>query len=274
MRIVATTYVDHQVAVGYPVAHVARSLLWADHVYILASDDANATALPPVSSDPELAERCSVHVVGAKVGSPSDIARAWNKAIEWTLRSDDCDYLLISPADTLATAESASYCREFCGTPGSIARVAQFPIQESKLFHDFGAGYGHTLMGRKWNGKFSEACDGSKLAGDGHDLRWWRIRSTLHIGYLSIDMAYRHQRHESAGHLWGGHYPWLAQGCRIYESKGRDAFVRYMLPVLKKVHNIAHYVPVDEVDPRFTPVIDQLGLREEQQHVTRLAKTL
>lgn len=277
MRVASVVYVDHQDAVGYPIDTVVRSLLWSDRILILTSDDRNASLVSvalKAKSDPTLLEKLSINSIGARIGSPSDIARAMNRSIEWTKRADECDFILVCPADTLSTKESIQYCKEFMSTEGSRGRVAQFPVQESKLYHDFGNGYGQTLMGRDWPGRFSESCDGSRLSdypGETWDSRWWHIRSTLHIGYLSIDAAYRHQRHESKSSLWGGSYPWLDASCKIYERQGREAFVRYMLPVLAKVHNVAKPSVIDKADKRFGQVIDGMGLRAERNLVAGIA---
>ena len=271
MRITGLIYIDHQDRVRYPILQVARSLQACDHVYVLVSNQANAAWV-----ENELGRRAwaTIHVIGKGIETPSDIARAWNASIDWVRAADPWDYLLISPADTLATDESSSYAFEFAKKSGSRGRAAQFPIQESKLYHDFGNGWGHTLIGRDWPGRFSELCDGSKLEGENLDMQWWTAQSTLHIGYLSIRAAYLHQRHEASPKLWGNAYGWLGESARIYEQDGPDAFVRYMLPVLKSVHGRERLVPVEEKDSRFRPIIRELGLEEERDRVVAIAKEL
>lgn len=288
MKIAAALYLSNQQVIGYPIEHVLRSLECPggpDVVYLFGGDDENVAALRHFTLSPRtfpthvdrLDPANDVHIT-----TPGDIPRMMGMCVD-RLR-DEADFVLLTQADTLATPESMRVVREFC-VEANRKRAAHTYCRIAFLYQDSSTGWGHTIVGNDFRGEFIG--DGEANDDGGHRIGFiggWPeagrpgttttsvpriLDGCLEIGSLSPELYYRHQ----SQHVRTWNENWL-MGDRLaaYRAGHRDEFLRLSL------HDARHRIigrplePIEQHDPRFTAVIDAMGLRHDCEHVCALIK--
>jgi len=255
-KIVACLYLDNQDQVGYPIEAVFRSVGFADEWVLVASDAANAEhldALGKIRTQPIIQ---SLLVSGEKIQSSSDISRAMNTAMRLVFDWNDADAVVLVQADTLSTPEVNAFVPSFVETM-DLRHARWLVAADSQLYHRFQAGWGYSIVGREWEGLFH--ADGlSNMAEFAKNAP-----TCLHIGLLSTALARRHRRWNA--HIWN-----VPEHIGHIDSLDDEGFVLWHLD-----HVYTHGRPLQRIescDARFSRVIDELGLREDQKFVHEMAK--
>jgi len=267
-------YLDWQDVIQYPIEYVMRSIAFAEHLHLFASDAANLQALSVAAH--RVGKVVTLHSeLGFHIASPGDIPRMMNHAVAAT--RDDCDFLVLVQADTLATPES---CRavEWFAQKANLARALHLNCEIGMMHHYSGGGWGHSIVGHDWGGRFEgdgigKNADDSHVANlceeNRHDFGYLGL-VCLEIGSLGVDYYYRHIRQ----HVQTWNEDWLL-GARVrtYGSGHRDDFIRMsLLDLRKRIHNTRPLTDVTVLAPRYNQVLDDLGLRHEHERILEIGR--
>ena len=250
-RVAACLYLDNQEEAQFPIEHVVKSVDFVDQWVFAASDEENAEFFDPLYRH----AWASTIVTGLKIESSSDISRTMNRVRELVFAQTDADIVVLVQADTLSTPEVNSFLREYVKKMDlSSARWLQ--AADSQLYLDFQPGWGYSIVGREWPGLFH--ADGLSNTVKFLYEEFEDVPMCLHIGYLSSAMARRHKR--LAARLWG-----VPEQIPLIDSMDDDEFVYWHIEHVFK--HSPTFRPIEEIDERYSKVIDDLGLREDQAFV-------
>jgi hypothetical protein len=171
-------------------------------------------------------------------------------------------FVVLMQADTLATDIAVSIVRKFA-VDSFRSDCCCLCVDNAKLYFDGGFGWGYSVVGPDSDVRFT---------GDGTPNKYrefgdWYVKgktATLHIGWLSVDMAYRHLLR----HVFNYPDDHIKELLILYEQS-KDSFT---IALLKDVGIFPGRGPrpLCETDSRYEPVIKALGLEDEKKHVLSL----
>ena len=248
-KVVACLYLDNQEEAQFPIERVLESVGFADEWFFAASDHDNEHVLR------KFWRLGPTFITGAKIETSSDISSAMNMARGVAFAQTDTDIVVLVQADTLSTPEVNNWLRSYTRhMPLDQARWLQ--AADSQLYLDFQPGWGFSIVGREWPGLFH--ADGLSNTVKFLYEEFSDVPTCLHIGYLSSAMARRHRR--LAARLWG-----VPEQIPLIDSMDDDEFVAWHIEHVFKYSPT--FRPIEEIDARYSKVIDDLELREDQAFV-------
>jgi hypothetical protein len=251
-KIVACLYLDNQEQIGYPIEHVIKSVGFADEWLFAAASEEQAKHLTPFGR---------TITTGVRILSSSDISNTMNAVRNRAFEETDADFVVLVQADTMSTPELNTFMRLYVERRMELDQGRWFVAADSQLYLHFQSGWGYSVVGREWAGRFH--ADGLS-----NTIKWvWEdgfpdAPSCLHVGYLSSLLARRHRRW--AAHLWN-----VPEHIGLIDSMDDEAFIYWHLDHVQN-HAPKPLTPIEQVDPRFGAAIDAMGLREDQARVYRV----
>lgn len=265
MRLVACIYLDHQEVMNYPLGYVLESLDWVDAIYLYGSDDGNTAFLEDLKLKHRMGPKLVVQNMNLRMADdPSVWPYATNRMIDLTIASDPFDFLVVAGCDTLATDESIEMCLEFC-RPDNREDALHLHTTDATLYMQRGGGNGHSILGRCFTGRIGVRRHFERGIQLENTDRTRYVFRCIHIGYLGLELCANHLR--QAARTWNdANNKNLAD---LYDSGDIESFVRGT--VARRVPR--GWPPIEEVDPRYTKVIDDLGLREECTQIVELIRS-
>lgn len=283
MKLAAALYLSNQATIGYPVGYVLETLGFADEIFLLGGDDDSFHSLAVLSAQRPLGEVDGVELIDIVVKTPGDIPRMMMASVDYVRAHSDADFILLVQADTCATDDSAQLVREAM-TEANLAKAYHTYCRIGFLYQDSATGWGHSLVGRNFRGRFDG--DGDGYDEGGHKIGFlggWRdgglspdeqlerghLLGCLEIGSLSPDLYFRHQ----SQHVQTWNETWL-MGERLAAMRrgDREEFIKLSLTDARDRIVRRPLRPIEGRDPRFTKVIDDLGLRQDCEDVCRLVQ--
>lgn len=280
MKLAAALYLSNQATIGYPVSYVLGTLGFVDELFLLGGD---APSMAELSANMTAHPSTQVDSVDIAVKTPGDIPRMMMASVDYVRAHSDADFILLVQADTCATDDSAQFIRDAM-TEGNLAKAYHTYCRIGFLYQDSSTGWGHSLVGRNFRGRFDG--DGEGFDEDGnkiHFLGGWRevglspdeqlerghLLGCLEIGSLSPDLYFRHQ----SQHVQTWNEDWL-MGERLGAMRrgDRDEFLKLSLADARNRIFRRPLRPIEERDARFTKVINDLGLRADCEEVCLLVQ--
>lgn len=248
MRLVACIYIDHQDVMKYPIEYVLGTLDWVDAIYLYGSGEQDTAFFEKLKNTHPIGDKFVVKNMHLRLNDDPNVwPYATNRMIELTLVADPCDFLLVAGGDTLATELSISACVNFCAR-GNLDEAFHLHTEDASLYMKRGGGDGHSIIGRHFPGRIG-------INRNFHLGHREKVLHCLHIGYLSLELCANHLR--QASRTWKSDQ--AKEIVRIYDSGDKKTFIRRVLDMRVP----KPFQPIEDIDPRYTKVIDDLGLRDE-----------
>ncbi len=161
MKITTALYVDNQDIIRYPLKSVLKRANVFDDCYIFVSSQAQKDLIAALGLIP------ADHLVTIDYGvkTPSDIAHAENKAINWLFTETDVDFIVWLHADVLMSAAAVERCKLFA-VEENLALHLPLKVWQLRMFcwmyHTI---YGAVVIGRECSNRFPDTMDGGYLTG-------------------------------------------------------------------------------------------------------------
>lgn len=249
-KIVACLYLDNQDEAGYPLEHVIRSVDFADELVLVASDEENAGFLEAFGRP---------IITSARIQNSSDISLAMNAAFNAAfIAHRDADAVVLVQADTLSTPDVGVYIRRLV-TMMDPTHARWLTAADSQLYMHFQSGWGYSIVGREWQGRFhADGLSHTAAFASQKDTPGITPPSCLHVGYLSSMLARRHRR--LAARIWN-----VPEHIPLIDSMSQEEFIYWHLDHVNQYG--APLRDIEQVDYRFSRVIDEMDLREDQKLV-------
>lgn len=251
-KIVACLYLDNQGEIGYPIEHVVRSVGFADEWLFAAANEEQAKYLTPFGR---------TITTGVRILNSSDISQTMNAVRNRAFEETAADFVVLVQADTLSTPEVNTFMRHYVERRMELDHGRWFEAADAQLYLHFQPGWGYSVVGREWAGRFHADGLSSTMKFIWED-GFPDAPTCLHVGYLSSALARRHRRW--AAHLWD-----VPEHIALIDSMDDDAFIYWHLEHVQNhaPKHCAPLTPIEKVDPRFGVAIDAMGLREDQARV-------
>lgn len=281
MKLVAAIYLSNQDIIGYPVDYVAATLDFVDEIHLFGGDQANTDWLAALKERHPLGAKMFVDCIDQKVETVGDIPAMMTKSV--ARLKGRADFVLVTQADTCATPESVQVVRSYM-TDQNRVMAAHLYCRIGFLYQHSGTGWGHTIVGGEFAGRFDG--DGFGFDAEGHHIGrvgdGWNC--CLEIGSLSPELYFRHQSsHVKTWREYGLMGPRLAAypgaiardpllAPWLQTRVDRDEFLRLSLMDGRNRIVNTPLVPIESVDARFTKVIEDMGLRDDCTYVCGLVK--
>jgi hypothetical protein len=173
-----------------PVEYVAdRLAAYVDELWLLGGDPWSYQWLTE-----RFGEKCPgrVHAIDHTITTVGDIPNMMMKALAFVRARSDADFILISQADEVMTAEVATLVREWM-TPEHLTQARHCYCQIGFLYQYSATGWGNSIVGRDFAGEFRG--DGLGFDAGGHDIGFLGDGKNcyLEIGSLTPEFYFRHQ---------------------------------------------------------------------------------
>ena len=242
MRIIYSTYIDHQAEIGYPVE------------YLKSKNDDLKVFCNEKESERIFELEVSILTKKIEIKQPSDIAIAQNHCIALLFKYWECEFVVWQQADILITETGQQIITDFC-KPENIDKTLSLRTTCFKLFHHCGYNdFGINVIGREaWKNPDNHFTQDGAYLGTGGAKTDPTIDAAIEIGYMGIDQSRRHIRQHKI--TWNVNDP-------ITELPDED-FVKQFV----KRHNVNGLISKDSA---YYKIVQEMGLEADYEKVKQI----